>query len=42
MSSFAGDMEFAIISDEQSLPSAQATKIQQRAMEILRSCAETV
>lgn len=39
LSSFAGDMEFAIISDEQSLPQAQAQEIQQRAMEILRICA---
>jgi hypothetical protein len=38
LSSFAGDMEFAIISDEQSLPQAQALEIQQRAMEILRIC----
>jgi hypothetical protein len=39
VSSFAGDIEFAIISDEQSLPQAQAIEIQQRAMEILRICA---
>jgi Condensation domain len=39
ISSFAGDMEFAIISDDQSLPRAQALKIQHRAMEILRICA---
>jgi hypothetical protein len=38
ISSFAGDMEFAIISDEQSLPEAQAIQIQRRAMEILRTC----
>jgi hypothetical protein len=38
ISSFAGQMEFAIISDEQSLPRAQALEIQQRAMEILRTC----
>ncbi|MCU1261293.1 MAG: condensation domain protein [Bryobacterales bacterium] len=38
ISSFAGRMEFAIISDEQSLPRAQALEIQQRAMEILRTC----
>lgn len=37
VSSFAGDMEFAIISDEQSLPEAQAVKIQRRAIEILGS-----
>lgn len=35
ISSFAGEMEFAIISDEQSLPQARAIEIQQRAMEIL-------
>jgi hypothetical protein len=39
LSSFAGDMEFAIISDEQSLPQTQALEIQRRAMEILRICA---
>jgi hypothetical protein len=39
ISSFAGDMEFAIISDEQSLPQAQAIQIQHRAMEILWTCA---
>ncbi len=39
LSSFAADVEFAIISDEQSLPQAQAMEIQQRAMEILRICA---
>jgi hypothetical protein len=38
ISSFAGQMEFAIISDEQSLPRSQAIEIQQRAMEILRAC----
>jgi hypothetical protein len=38
MSSFAGQMEFAIISDEHSLPRPQAIEIQQRAMEILRTC----
>jgi len=37
LSSFAGQLEFAIISDMQSLPPAQATAIQQRAMAILRS-----
>jgi hypothetical protein len=41
ISSFAGDLEFAMISDEQSLPQAQALEIQQRAMEILRLCART-
>lgn len=40
ISSFAGDMEFAILSDEQSLPQAQAVKIQQRAMDILRTFAD--
>lgn len=35
LSSFAGQLEFAIISDTQSLPPAQATAIQQRAMAIL-------
>jgi hypothetical protein len=38
LSSFAGQIEFAIISDEHSLPRAQALEIQQRAMEILRTC----
>jgi hypothetical protein len=38
ISSFAGRMEFAIISDEQSLPHAQALEIRQRAMEILSTC----
>jgi hypothetical protein len=38
ISSFAGQMEFAIVSDEQSLPHAQAVEIKQRAMEILRTC----
>jgi hypothetical protein len=32
-------MEFAIISDEQSLPQAQALEIKHRATEILRICA---
>lgn len=36
VSSFANDMEFAIVSDEQSLPRAHAMKIGERAMEILR------
>jgi hypothetical protein len=35
ISSFTGQMEFAIISDKQSLPYAQALAIRQRAMEIL-------
>jgi Condensation domain len=39
ISSFAGEMEFAIISDEQSLPHAQALEMKRRAMEILRICA---
>lgn len=39
ISSFAGDMEFAVISDEQSLPREEALQIQHRAMEILRTCA---
>ena len=39
VSSFAGEMEFAIVSDEHSLPHAQALEIRQRAMEILRTCA---
>lgn len=38
LSSFAGQMEFAIVSDERSLPYAQAQAIEQRAMEILRAC----
>jgi hypothetical protein len=40
LSSFAGQMEFAIVSDEQSLPHAQALAIAQRAMEILHTCVE--
>ena len=39
ISSFAGRMELAIVSDEQSLPPAQARAIRQRAMDILRDCA---
>lgn len=38
ISSFGGEMEFAIISDEQSLPFVQALEIKQRAMNILRVC----
>lgn len=38
LSSFAGQMEFAIISDEFSLPQAQAQAIERRAMEILHTC----
>jgi hypothetical protein len=41
ISSFAGQMEFAIISDEQSLPHAQALEIRHRAMEILSTCGAT-
>jgi hypothetical protein len=37
MSSFAGEMEFAIISDEHSLPRAHALDIAARAMEIVRT-----
>jgi hypothetical protein len=39
VSTFAGQMEFAMISDERSLPRVQAIEIRQRAMEILRTCA---
>ena len=39
LSSFAGQLEFAIVSDTQSLPQTQAMAIQERAMAILRSCA---
>jgi len=38
LSSFAGEMEFAIISDEQSLPRADAVAISRRAAEILEAC----
>lgn len=38
LSSFAGEMELAIVSDVQSLPYAKAQAIEQRAMEILRTC----
>jgi hypothetical protein len=38
LSSFANQMEFAIVSDNHSLPYAQALAIEQRAMEILRTC----
>jgi hypothetical protein len=38
VSSFAGEMEFALISDEQSLPSADAVAILSRAAEILQAC----
>jgi hypothetical protein len=40
ISSFAGRMELAIVSDEQSLPPDQARAIRWRAMDILRDCAE--
>jgi hypothetical protein len=39
ISSFAGRLEIAIISDERSLPSVQAMAIRQRAMDILRDYA---
>ena len=39
ISSFAGRLEVAIISDEQSLPPGQARAIRWRAMNILRDCA---
>jgi hypothetical protein len=39
ISSFAGRLELAIVSDEQSLPPAQAKAIRRRAMDILRDCA---
>ncbi len=38
LSSFAGEMEVAIISDEQSLQRADAVAISQRAAEILQAC----
>jgi hypothetical protein len=38
VSSFAGEMEFAIVSDEHSLPHAQALEISRRAMEIVAAC----
>lgn len=38
LSSFAGEMELAIVSDVQSLPYAKAQAIEQRVMEILRVC----
>jgi hypothetical protein len=38
LSSFAGETEFAIISDEQSLPSADAAAISRRTTEILQAC----
>jgi hypothetical protein len=39
ISSFAGRLELAIVSDEQALPPAQAKAIRQRAMDLLRDCA---
>lgn len=42
LSSFAGRLEFAIVSDEHSLPREQALAIQERAMEILRGCVEAM
>jgi hypothetical protein len=41
LSAFAGEMEFAIISDEQSLPRADAAAISRRAADILQACAES-
>jgi hypothetical protein len=38
LSSFAGEMEFAIISDEQSLPRVDANAISRRAAELLQAC----
>ncbi len=38
VSSFGGELEFAIVSDEDSLARVQALAIQQRAMTILRTC----
>ena len=37
LSSFAGEMEFAMVSDEQSLPHSEALSIKKRAMEILHT-----
>jgi Condensation domain len=39
ISSFAGQLELAIVSDDQSLPLGQARAIRRRAMDILRDCA---
>ena len=39
LSSYGGQLEFAIVSDTQSLPRAQAAAIQERAMGLLRTCA---
>ena len=38
LSSFGGEMEFAIISDEQSLPRGDANAISRRAAELLKAC----
>src|SRR5260370_10025749 len=38
ISSFAARMELAIVSNEQSLPPAQAREIRRRAMDIVRAC----
>jgi hypothetical protein len=38
ISSFGGQLEFAIVSDNDSLPRAEALAIEQRAMTILRTC----
>lgn len=40
LSSFAGRMEFAIVSDEVSLPQEQGLAILERTVEILRACVE--
>jgi hypothetical protein len=39
LSSFGGSMEFSIISDEASLPQAQASNVREKAMAILRTSA---
>jgi hypothetical protein len=41
LSSFAGEMEFAIVSDEQSLSHVEALSIKERAMDILHGCIGT-
>lgn len=41
ISSFGGQLEFAIVSDEHSLARAEALAIEQRAMTILRTCIAT-
>jgi hypothetical protein len=40
VSSFGGQLEFAIVSDEHSLARVEAFAIEQRAMTILRTCIE--